>query len=128
MKTSKDRYLTTFVGSLVRPQKIVDYTAKIVAGESYDRADYEATLRSEVARVVKEEAATGLDVVSDGEFGKSSWTTYTMQRLGGFEVLGLVGVVIGPVLLALARELWEQHVRELALLEVDSSQTADRGT
>ena len=51
-----------------------------------------------------------------------------MGCLGGFEVLGLVGVVIGPVLLALARELWEQHVRELALLEVDSSQTADRGT
>jgi 5-methyltetrahydropteroyltriglutamate--homocysteine methyltransferase len=86
LKTSTDRYLTTFVGSLIRPQKIQEYTQKILAGEDYDHADYEATLKSEVAKVVKEEAATGLDVVSDGEFGKSSWTTYTMQRLGGFEV------------------------------------------
>ena len=37
-----------------------------------------------------------------------------MGCLGGFEVLGLVGLVIGPVVLALARELWEQRVRDLA--------------
>lgn len=34
--------------------------------------------------------------------------------LGGFEVLGLVGVVIGPVVLTLLRELWQQSVRDLA--------------
>ena len=38
-----------------------------------------------------------------------------MGCLGGFEVLGLVGLVIGPVVLSLARELWEQSVRDLAL-------------
>jgi 5-methyltetrahydropteroyltriglutamate--homocysteine methyltransferase len=86
VKTSKDRYLTTFVGSLVRPPKIQEYTQKIAEGQPYDEADYEATLTAEVAKVVKEEAATGLDIVSDGEFGKLSWTQYTMQRLGGFEV------------------------------------------
>ena len=37
-----------------------------------------------------------------------------MGCLGGFEVLGLVGLVIGPVLLTLASELWEQRVRDLA--------------
>jgi predicted PurR-regulated permease PerM len=31
--------------------------------------------------------------------------------LGGFEALGLVGLVIGPVVLALTRELWKQRVR-----------------
>jgi len=36
-----------------------------------------------------------------------------MACLGGFEVLGLVGLVIGPVVLALARELWDQRVRDL---------------
>jgi|KBSMisStandDraft_5_1062788.scaffolds.fasta_scaffold23325_2 predicted PurR-regulated permease PerM len=36
-----------------------------------------------------------------------------MACLGGFEVLGLVGLVIGPVVLALARELWDQRLREL---------------
>ena len=34
--------------------------------------------------------------------------------LGGFEVLGLVGLVIGPVLLSLAGELWNQRLRDLA--------------
>jgi len=36
-----------------------------------------------------------------------------MSCLGGFEVLGLIGLVIGPVVLSLARELWEQRVRDL---------------
>jgi predicted PurR-regulated permease PerM len=35
-----------------------------------------------------------------------------MGCLGGFGVLGLAGLVIGPVVLSLARELWEQRVRE----------------
>lgn len=37
-----------------------------------------------------------------------------MGCLGGFEVLGLVGLVVGPVALALTRELWEQRVRDVA--------------
>jgi predicted PurR-regulated permease PerM len=37
-----------------------------------------------------------------------------MGCLGGFEVLGLVGLVIGPVAISLTRELWEQRVRDLA--------------
>jgi predicted PurR-regulated permease PerM len=41
-----------------------------------------------------------------------------MGSLGGFEVLGFVGVVIGPVVLTLTRELWEQRVRDLALTKV----------
>jgi len=41
-----------------------------------------------------------------------------LGSLGGFEVLGLVGLVIGPVVLTLTRELWEQHVRDLALADV----------
>jgi len=34
--------------------------------------------------------------------------------LGGFEVLGLIGLVIGPVLLSLAGEVWKQRLRDLA--------------
>ena len=41
-----------------------------------------------------------------------------MGCLGGFEALGLVGLVIGPVILTLARELWEQRVRDLAVANV----------
>ena len=44
-----------------------------------------------------------------------------MGCLGGFEVLGLVGLVVGPVVLTLARELWAQRVRELALPDPGAS-------
>lgn len=37
-----------------------------------------------------------------------------MGCLGGFEALGLIGLVVGPVVLTLTRELWEQRVRDLA--------------
>jgi len=49
-----------------------------------------------------------------------------MGCLGGFEVLGLVGLVIGPVVLTLARELWEQRVRDLAATgETDGASLAE---
>jgi 5-methyltetrahydropteroyltriglutamate--homocysteine methyltransferase len=39
-----------------------------------------------VAAIVREQAEVGLDVVSDGEFGKAiSWSQYALERLGGFE-------------------------------------------
>ena len=36
-----------------------------------------------------------------------------MGCLGGFEALGLVGLVVGPVALTLTRELWQQRVRDV---------------
>ena len=51
-----------------------------------------------------------------------------MGCLGGFEVLGLIGLVTGPVVLTLARELWEQRVRGLAAADVtDSKAQASQG-
>ena len=51
-----------------------------------------------------------------------------MGCLGGFEVLGLIGVVIGPVLLTLAREIWEQRVRDLVVADArDSASPVDYG-
>jgi 5-methyltetrahydropteroyltriglutamate--homocysteine methyltransferase len=38
-----------------------------------------------VRDVVRKEAEVGVDVVSDGELGKSSWFTYVMERLDGYE-------------------------------------------
>ncbi len=85
MKNSAERYLTTHVGSMIRPQRIIDYNSKIAAGEPYDVAQYEAALKADVLEVVKKQAECGVDVVSDGEFGKSSWL-YLTERLTGFEM------------------------------------------
>ena len=85
MKHSTDRFLTTHVGSMIRPQKIQDFNAAIAAGQPIDQEDYQATLRSEVANVVRKQAECGIDVPSDGEFGKPSWL-HILGRLTGFEM------------------------------------------
>ena len=51
-----------------------------------------------------------------------------MGCLGGFEVFGLEGLVIGLVLLTLMRELWEQRVRDLDLANItDRTSPVDHG-
>jgi 5-methyltetrahydropteroyltriglutamate--homocysteine methyltransferase len=86
MKTSSDRILTSHVGSLIRPAALQEFLRAKQSGKPYDEKAYNACLRSSVAEVVKEQADVGLDVVSDGEFGKSiSWAQYALTRLSGFE-------------------------------------------
>jgi 5-methyltetrahydropteroyltriglutamate--homocysteine methyltransferase len=86
MKRSKDRILTTHVGSLIRPQALQEFLRAKQAGKSYDEKAYQQCLTSSVAEVVREQAQTGIDVPSDGEFGKSiSWSQYVLERLSGFE-------------------------------------------
>jgi 5-methyltetrahydropteroyltriglutamate--homocysteine methyltransferase len=84
MKRSTDRILVTHVGSLVRPPAIRDVMWARERERGYDEAVFERTLKDEVAAVVRQQAATGVDVVSDGEFGKAGWIRYVAERLGGF--------------------------------------------
>jgi predicted PurR-regulated permease PerM len=60
-------------------------------------------------------------VARDGVRLRFVWVL--MGCLGGFEVLGLIGLVIGPVVLTLARELWEQRVRGLAPADASDSRS-----
>src|ERR1700689_5872405 len=84
MKRSQNRILTTHVGSIVRPQHLRDLAAS--AGESAENKQrYEQALRESVAEIVKMQAKAGIDIVNDGEFGKSSWSNYILERITGFE-------------------------------------------
>jgi 5-methyltetrahydropteroyltriglutamate--homocysteine methyltransferase len=86
MKRSSDRILTTHVGSLIRPPALQEFLRAKQAGKPYDHGAYDACLRNSVAEVVHQQADVGIDVVSDGEFGKSiSWSQYVLERLSGFE-------------------------------------------
>ena len=86
MKRSTDRILTTHVGSLIRPPMLREFLAAKEAGKPFDEAAYAKCLKECVAEVVRKQAGIGLDVVSDGEFGKAiSWAQYALFRLGGFE-------------------------------------------
>jgi 5-methyltetrahydropteroyltriglutamate--homocysteine methyltransferase len=87
MNRSTSRILTTHVGSLIRPTKLLDLARAQQAGDVPDNQAYEECLKSSVAEVVQQQAQAGIDVVSDGEFGKStSWSLYALQRLSGFEL------------------------------------------
>jgi 5-methyltetrahydropteroyltriglutamate--homocysteine methyltransferase len=84
MKRSEKRILTTHVGSIVRPQRLRETTP--TAGDSPEnKKRYEEVLRESVAEVVKLQAQAGIDIVNDGEFGKSSWANYILERTTGFE-------------------------------------------
>ncbi|MFY9837919.1 MAG: cobalamin-independent methionine synthase II family protein [Xanthobacteraceae bacterium] len=86
MKRSTERILTTHVGSLIRPAPLQEFLRAKQAGKPYDRSAYKTCLASSVVDVVREQAEVGIDVVSDGEFGKSiSWSQYVLERLSGFE-------------------------------------------
>ncbi len=86
MKHSTDRILTTHVGSLIRPPELQEFLRAVQGGKPYDEKAYQKCLTDSVASVVKQQTDIGIDVPSDGEFGKSiSWAQYALTRLSGFE-------------------------------------------
>ena len=86
MKRSSERILTTHVGSLIRPRPLPGFLRAKQAGEAFDAQAYATCLTQSVAAIVRGQAEAGIDVVSDGEFGKSiSWSQYALERLSGFE-------------------------------------------
>jgi 5-methyltetrahydropteroyltriglutamate--homocysteine methyltransferase len=86
MKRSQQRILTSHVGSLIRPEPLQEFLRAKQSGKGFDQAAYDACLTSSVAEIVRAQAEVGIDVVSDGEFGKAiSWSQYALERLSGFE-------------------------------------------
>jgi 5-methyltetrahydropteroyltriglutamate--homocysteine methyltransferase len=84
MKRSEDRILTTHVGSLPRPQELLDLGGYMKAPPK-DPEHYAQVLQRVVGEVVRKQAEVGLDIINDGEFGKESWATYILKRFTGFK-------------------------------------------
>jgi 5-methyltetrahydropteroyltriglutamate--homocysteine methyltransferase len=86
VKHSKERILTTHVGSLPRSQAVTDV---VFGKEKSEAADFDAagsaTLATEVKEVVRRQVSAGVDVVSDGELSKISYATYIKDRITGFD-------------------------------------------
>ena len=85
MKTSKDRILTTHTGSLPRPKPLIDLVMNRERGEMIDAAAFEAETAKAIDDIVAQQVAAGIDVVSDGEMSKPSYTTYIRHRVSGIE-------------------------------------------
>ena len=85
MKTSKDRILTTHVGSLPRSKAVTDVVFARERGEPLDIDAARETIRTAVLDAVRRQRAAGIDVASDGEMSKISYATYIKDRLTGFD-------------------------------------------
>jgi 5-methyltetrahydropteroyltriglutamate--homocysteine methyltransferase len=71
------RVVVSHVGSLVRPPAMTPYLQKIRDKEPYDEAAFEKCLTDSVAEAVRLQAKASIDVVSDGEYGKSvNWGAF----------------------------------------------------
>jgi 5-methyltetrahydropteroyltriglutamate--homocysteine methyltransferase len=81
------RIQTTHVGSLVRPDELIAFLRQIDKGDAaYDQAAHTECLTRSVREVVAKQKEVGVDIVSDGEYGKSAWNYYVYERLGGIEL------------------------------------------
>ncbi len=85
MHTSRERILTTHVGSLPRSAAVTDGVFARENGQSYDPEDLARTIREAVDEVVSRQVQAGVDLVSDGEMSKISYATYIKDRITGFD-------------------------------------------
>jgi 5-methyltetrahydropteroyltriglutamate--homocysteine methyltransferase len=78
------RILTTHVGSLPRPQDLMEMMWAREDGIPVDKAALEQRIRQGVDDAVARQVKAGIDIVNDGEWGKPSYATYIKDRLTGF--------------------------------------------
>ncbi len=77
--------LATHVGSLPRPQAVVDFLFAREKGQPYDPAAFDACIAAAVMENVRRQKEAGIDIVSDGEASKISYATYVKDRYTGFD-------------------------------------------
>ena len=85
MKRSSERMLTTHTGSLPRPQELVRWLLEEQDHPGTNRPALDAAVQLAVADVVQKQIACGLDVINDGEQGRTDYTVHVKDRLTGFE-------------------------------------------
>jgi 5-methyltetrahydropteroyltriglutamate--homocysteine methyltransferase len=89
MKRSDSRIVTTHVGSLPRPNDLIE-----LYGSDAPDEKLLPRLKSAVAEVVGKQKDIGIDIVNDGEYGKAmrrsadigAWWTYIYERVAGYEL------------------------------------------
>jgi 5-methyltetrahydropteroyltriglutamate--homocysteine methyltransferase len=85
MKRSAERILTSHVGSLARADSLIPLLRLREQGQLYDRDDLAIRVREAVTDMVRQQVEAGIDIVTDGEQGKSSFYGYVVERFSGFE-------------------------------------------
>ena len=84
MRTGGERILTTHVGSLPRPDALAALLLAKEHGEDYDPDALDRLTEAAVRDAVADQRAVGIDIVNDGEVGRTGYATYIQDRLSGF--------------------------------------------
>lgn len=106
-----DRILTTHVGSLPRRVRLLDMMKAKLSGAAYDHEAYETCIREEVAEVVRRQAETGIDILTDGEQSKPGFAVYVRERLEGFEARPGAKIGLFAAEVAAFPEYYEQYFK-----------------
>jgi 5-methyltetrahydropteroyltriglutamate--homocysteine methyltransferase len=85
MKRSTQRILTTHTGSLPRPPQVVELLLAEQKNPGATTAELAVAVRAAVADVVGKQVASGIDIINDGEQGRTDYTTHVKDRLTGFD-------------------------------------------
>ncbi len=80
---TQTRFLTTHVGSLPRPEALLDLVFAREGGEAVSEADFDAAVEEATAYVIRRQIEAGVSIVNDGEQSKPSYATYIKHRLSG---------------------------------------------
>ena len=84
MILSRDRILTTHVGSLPRNAELSELLVRREDGEETNKDQLAREMDLAVHRVVDKQAAAGIDIANDGEQQRVGFQTYVPQRMSGF--------------------------------------------
>ena len=84
MITSRDRILTTHVGSLPRNERLSELLMAQEESKDYDPKVLASEMDKAVRHVVTKQMEAGIDIGNDGEQRRISFQTYVPQRMTGF--------------------------------------------
>ncbi|HXD14556.1 MAG TPA: cobalamin-independent methionine synthase II family protein [Xanthobacteraceae bacterium] len=84
MILSRERILTTHVGSLPRNEKLSELLVRREAGEGYDQTQFDVAMEQAVRHVVAKQKEAGIDIGNDGEQQRVGFQTYVPRRMLGF--------------------------------------------
>ena len=98
MQRSTDRILTTHTGSLPRTAKVVELLLDEQENPGARKAEFTAAVREAITHVVGKQIESGIDIINDGEQGRTDYTVHVLDRLTGYagERVRVGGIVLSP--------------------------------
>ena len=84
MLSSRDRILTTHVGSLPRNEALSDLLIDREEGQPLDERQLAQEMDRAVRHILEKQAEAGIDIANDGEQQRVGFQTYVPRRMSGF--------------------------------------------